>query len=84
MLALRESHINSSSRVETHSHSNVLSTYDDTNTDDRVKTTYYAKKKCREGTKSPAEKKANRNQYKNHHLTKRQNKINTSKTTGQK
>ena len=84
MLALRESHINSSSRVETHSHSNVLSTYDDTNTDDRVKTTYYAKKKCREGTKSPAEKKANRNQYKNHHLTKRQNKINTSKTTGQR
>lgn len=71
MLALRESHINSSSRVETHSHSNVLSTYDDTNTDDRVKTTYYAKKKCREGTKSPAEKKANRNQYKNHHLTKK-------------
>lgn len=58
----RESHINSSNRVETHSLSNALSTYDDTNTDDRVKTTYYTKKKCREGTKSPAEKKANRNQ----------------------
>ena len=49
---------------------NALSTYDDTNTDDRVKTTYYAKKKCREGTKSPAEKKANRNQYKKGHREK--------------
>ena len=66
---LRESHINSSSRVETHSHSNALSAYDDTNTDDKVKTTY-AKKKCREGTKSPAEKKANRNQYKKGHREK--------------
>ena len=41
-----------------------MSTYDDTNTYDRVKTTCYAKKKCSEGTKSPAEKKANRNQFK--------------------
>ncbi|XP_029180372.2 uncharacterized protein LOC114947944 [Acropora millepora] len=49
---LRESHINSSSRVETHSHSNAMSTYDDTNTYDRVKTTCYAKKKCSEEGKS--------------------------------
>lgn len=86
---LRESQIKSSSRVETHSHSNALSTYNDANTDDSVKTTYHAKRNADKelsllqkrrqivtSTKKAIEKKC--------HLTKRHNKINTKKTTGQK
>ena len=69
-------------RVETHSHSNALSSDDATNTDDRVKTTDHVKKNAEKqlsllqkrrqvvtSTNLAIEKKC--------HLTKRQNKINT-------
>lgn len=76
---LRESQIKSSSRVKTHSHSNALSPYDDTNTDkqhimpkrnaEKELSLLQRRRQIVTSTKEAIEEKC--------HLTKRQNKINT-------